>query len=79
MSAQPKAPALQPVDVLAVMQRASERIADLSGGNKTATEAELQEARAIVADLIEAVTEVADYSRRPLFDRLRRALKAVRP
>lgn len=42
------------VDVLAVMQRASLRIAELAGGHKTATEAELQEARAAVAELIEA-------------------------
>lgn len=48
------------VDVLEVMQRASLRIADLSGGYKTATEAELQEARSYVAKLIEEVEKSLD-------------------
>lgn len=41
-------------DVTDVMQRASLRIAELSGGYKTAAEAELQNARAAVMELIDA-------------------------
>lgn len=48
------------IDVLDVMQRASLRIADLSDGCKTATEADLQEARAAVAELIRAADDYAD-------------------
>lgn len=45
------------IDVLDVMQRASLRLAELSQGCKTATEAALQEARSAMAELIEADRE----------------------